>query len=119
MMIYYNGRELPYFNKAINFRNYQFCLIKKYISGLVAEVSAGYGINLKYYYKFASKIHSFEPSKNLYRILKKNVEIFSEPLNKNIKNKYNTIIYLDILEHITDDVSEIIKPYKTLKKMET
>jgi 2-polyprenyl-3-methyl-5-hydroxy-6-metoxy-1,4-benzoquinol methylase len=121
MKIYYNGWELPYFNKAINFRNYQSYLIKKYISGLVAEIGAGYGVNLKYYYKFASKIHLFEPSKNLYRILKKkikkkNLKIFSRPLNKNIKNKYNTIIYLDVLEHITNDISEIIKAYNALKK---
>jgi hypothetical protein len=121
MNINYNGWELPYFNKSLNFRNYQFYLIKKYIVGLVAEVGAGCGINLKYYYKLLSKIHLFEPSYHLYKILKKkfqkkNIKIFPKILNKNIKNKYNTIIYLDVLEHINNDRAEITKAYKALKK---
>ncbi len=105
MNIHYEGWELPFFNNARNFRNYQFHLIKKYIHGSVAEVGAGHGVNLQYYYKFASNIHLFEPSKNLGKILKKkfkkkNIKIFLKPFDKNSKNKYNTIIYLDVLEHI-------------------
>jgi hypothetical protein len=71
MNIHYKRWELPFFNSAINFRSYQFHLIKKYITGSVAEVGAGHGVNLEYYYKFASNIHLFEPSKNLFNILKK------------------------------------------------
>jgi hypothetical protein len=72
MNIYYNAWELPYFNRSLNFRNYQFYLIKKYIVGLVAEVGTGCGTTLKYYYKLSSKIHLFEPSYHLYKIIKKN-----------------------------------------------
>ena len=71
MNIHYERWELPFFNNARNFRNYQFHLIKKYIHGSVAEVGAGHVANLEYYYKFASNIHLFEPSKNLGKILKK------------------------------------------------
>jgi 2-polyprenyl-3-methyl-5-hydroxy-6-metoxy-1,4-benzoquinol methylase len=121
MNIYYKGWELPYFNRSRNFRNYQFYLIKKYIGGLVAEVGAGYGSHLKYYYRLSSKIHLFEPSYNLYKILRKNIKkkkikIFSKSLNKNSQNKYNTIIYLDVLEHINNDRAEITKAYRALKK---
>jgi 2-polyprenyl-3-methyl-5-hydroxy-6-metoxy-1,4-benzoquinol methylase len=121
MNVYYKGWELPYFNRSLNFRSYQFYLIKKYIGGLVAEVGAGYGSHLKYYYRLSSKIHLFEPSYNLYKILKKkfknkNIKIFSTGLNKNIKNKYNTIIYLDVLEHINNSRAEITKAYKALRK---
>ena len=36
----------------------------------------------------------------------------------NIKiNSFDTILYLDVLEHINDDASELKKAYKLLKKM--
>jgi len=121
MNIRYEGWELPFFDSAKNFRSYQFRLIKRYIFGSVAEVGAGHGVSLEYYYKFTSNIHLFEPSKNLRKILKKkfkkkNIKIFSKPFNKNSKNKYNAIIYLDVLEHINNDAAEIAKAYKALKK---
>ena len=37
----YDGWELKYFDKAFNFRNYQFELVKKFIRGRVAEVGPG------------------------------------------------------------------------------
>jgi SAM-dependent methyltransferase len=121
MISNYEGWELPYFNKARHFRNYQFFLIKKYIYGIVAEIGAGHGIILNYYYKLASKVYLFENSANLFEILKnkfkkKNIKILNKPLNKNSKNEYNTIIYLDVLEHINNDLDEISKAYKCLKK---
>lgn len=120
----YQGWELPYFNNAKNFRKYQFSLIREYIFGSVAEVGPGHGVNLLHYYKHASKIDLFEPSNNLYKILKRkfkkyNINIFNKYFHfsdKKNKRKYNTIIYLDVLEHITNDISEIIKAYNALKK---
>lgn len=47
--INYPGWELKYFDKALNFRRYQLSFIKKYISGEVAEVGPGNGVNLKFY----------------------------------------------------------------------
>jgi len=120
----YQGWELPYFNKAKNFREYQFSLTKEYIRGSVAEVGPGHGVNLERYYKYASKVFLFEPSNNLYNILKKkfkqnNIKIYKKYFNSldaNIKKKYNTIIYLDVLEHINNDTHEIAKAYKSLIK---
>ena len=118
----YQGWELPYFNNAKNFRKYQFSLIKEYICGSVAEVGPGHGVNLVHYYKYASKIDLFEPSNNLYKILKskfkkKNIKIFNKYFrfsDKKIKRKYNTIIYLDVMEHINNDTDEMEKAYKLL-----
>ena len=45
--IFYDGWELEYFDRAINFRNYQFDILKKYIKGIVAEVGPGNGSFLK------------------------------------------------------------------------
>lgn len=120
----YQGWELPYFNKAKNFRKYQFSLIREYIYGSVAEVGPGHGVNLLQYYKHASKIDLFEPSNNLYKILKKkfnkeNINILNRYFrlsNTQKKRKYNTIIYLDVLEHIQNDAHEITRAFKSLVK---
>jgi phospholipid N-methyltransferase len=85
--INYPGWELKYFDKALNFRRYQFSLIKEYICGEVAEVGPGNGVNLKFYQSEAKKIHLFEPSKVFIKKLKKN-----KNKNKNKKNKKKLII---------------------------
>jgi len=117
----YSGWELQYFDSSKNFRKYQYYLIKNFIKKYTAEIGPGNGENLDFYYKSTSKIDLYETSKNLFKNLKKkylkkkNIKIF----NKNFKskaNKYNTIIYLDVLEHIEDDKKEITKAFNSLKK---
>jgi len=119
--INYSGWELKYFDKSKNFRNYQLQLIKKFIKGVVAEVGPGNGTNLSYYIKYPKKIDLYEPTKkfclSLNKIFKKNKKIFI--FNKKFftkKNKYNSILYLDVLEHIKEDKKEILKAFKSLKK---
>ena len=102
-----------------NFRNYQLELIKTYLGKRLAEVGPGNGANLHCYYKYPKKIDLYEPSKNLYLNLKKKfkqkkIRIFNKKFNSNIK--YDTIIYLDVIEHIKNDVKEIKKAFKALKK---
>ena len=116
----YLGWELQSFDNANNFRNYQFSLFKKYIRGEVAEVGPGNGSLVKLYNNKVKKIYLFEPSKNLFinlkKKLKKNKKIYF--FNKKLKfktNSYNTILYLDVLEHIKNDKLEITKAYKALK----
>ena len=36
--------------------------------------------------------------------------------NHRIDTGYNSILYLDVLEHIKEDEKEIIKAYRSLKK---
>lgn len=117
----YSGWELQYFDSSKNFRKYQYYLIKNFIKKYTAEVGPGNGENLDFYYKSTSKIDLYETSKNLFKNLKKkylkkkNIKIFNRNFNSK-SNKYNTIIYLDVLEHIEDDKKEITKAFKALKK---
>ena len=115
----YPGWELKYFDKAENFRNYQFRFIKPYIKGKVAEVGPGNGVVLKRYINYSNKIYLFEPSKNFNKILKKinskKIKIFNKNFVKK-NNFYDTILYLDVLEHIKSDLSEFVKAYSSLKK---
>jgi len=119
--INYPGWELKFFDNSKNFRKYQLELIKDYINGKVAEVGPGNGMNLSYYINLPKKIYLFEPTlklfKNLKKNFKKNKKIYF--VNKKFqikKNNYNTVLYLDVLEHIKDDQSEIRKAISSIKK---
>ena len=120
MSINYERWELNTFDKAYNFRNYQFETILKYIRGNVAEIGPGTGQNITYYSKQINKLHLYEPSKDLYLTLKKKIKNSKiKILNKEFKatkNKFDTILYLDVLEHIKNDKKEIDMALKSLKK---
>jgi hypothetical protein len=116
----YNGWELKFFDNSKNFRNYQLSLIKDYLKGYLAEVGPGTGINLINYYKYPNRIDLFEPTKKLYFKLRrkfsrnKKIKFFNKTFGG--KKKYDTIIYLDVIEHIKNDKKEIIKALGLLKK---
>ena len=116
--IFYDGWELEYFDRAINFRNYQFDILKKYIKGIVAEVGPGNGSFLKYYIPLAEQIDLYEPSNNFIDNLKKIKNQKTSIINNNFTQKdnaYDTILYLDVLEHIENDENELEIAFKSLK----
>tara|TARA_Y100001958_G_C21203067_1_gene529453 strand:+ start:400 stop:1086 length:687 start_codon:yes stop_codon:yes gene_type:complete len=116
----YPGWELKFFDNSKNFRSYQFDLIKNYLHGQLAEIGPGNGINLLYYIDKPSKIDLFEPSKKHYSKLRKNFKKNKKVKIKNLsfagKGMYDTILYLDVIEHIKNDKKEIIKAFRSLKK---
>lgn len=113
----YSGWELKYFDKAINFREYQYSLIKNKIQGNLAEVGPGNAVLLKYYIKKTKKIYLFEKSKKIYEKLKKKLggKITIKNTKLDISKKFDTIIYFDVLEHIKDWKRELKKAYKCLR----
>tara|TARA_B100001063_G_scaffold170698_1_gene159875 strand:+ start:592 stop:1278 length:687 start_codon:yes stop_codon:yes gene_type:complete len=116
----YDGYELEYFDSAYNFRNYQISLIKKYLKGNLMEVGPGKGELLNYYKKYLSSIKLIEPNKKLFNLLKKKhinkkLNIENKRINK-VKNKFQTIIYFDVLEHIKKDLNEVHQAKKRLVK---
>jgi hypothetical protein len=115
--ILYPGWELKYFDKAYNFRQYQFKLIKNHLSGELAEIGAGTGLFIPFYKKVTKSITIYEPSINLFKILKRkyqNIRIFNKILIKNNK-LYDTIIYMDVIEHIKNYENELEKAAAQLK----
>ncbi len=118
---HYDGWELEHFDSSENFREYQYSLISKFISYNVAEVGPGNGSNAKMYIKNCKTLELFEPEKKLYlnikKVFKNNKKVkIKNKIFKKIKNKYNTILYLDVIEHIKNDKHEISKAYYSLKK---
>ena len=118
---FYEGWELKYFDKSNNFRNYQYEIFKNYIKGYVAEIGPGNGKNLSKYKILCKRIALYEPSFQLYQKLvnkynkNKNIEIINKIFPK-YRNKFDTIIYFDVLEHIKKDKDEVTKAFKALKK---
>lgn len=120
MNIKYNGWELKYFDNAINFRKYQLELIQSSIRGHVAEIGPGNGVIASKYKLLVKRVDLYEPTDLICKNLKKkfknsnNVSIFNKTLNT--KKKYDTIIYLDVIEHIKQDKKEVKKALNNLKK---
>ena len=118
---HYDGWELKLFDNSNHYRNYQFDLIKNKINGYLAEVGPGNGKNIFWYFSRCKTIDLFEPSYNLFNILKKRFSN-NKRINLNNKkflgksNKYDCILYMDVIEHIKNDKKEIKKAYRSLKK---
>ena len=108
----YPGLELENFDKANIWRRYIFLLIKKYLKNELLEVGAGIGSFTSNYEKNFTNITITETDENNLNELKKkysnnkNISISNE-IVKNINKKFNTIIYLNVLEHIKEDTEEI------------
>ena len=114
----YPGAELDNFDRAVIWRKYIFLQIKKFINGNVLEVGAGIGSFTSNYKDIPNQITLSEVDKeNLSKIKDKfkNTNFnFTSEITKNIDKKFDTIMYLNVLEHIKDDNEEISNAFKKL-----
>lgn len=112
----YAGKELALFAKARNWKAYVASLIKPHIQGSVLEVGAGIGTNFRLLRPgHNGRWLSIEPDTSCYRTLCIAMETkgsdFSA-LNCTIADVdddrvFDTVLYLDVLEHIEDDCGEL------------
>ena len=102
----------------------RYCLsfVKKYIKGDILEIGAGCGSFTRNYIKTDLKNITLTEldKKNIQDLNQKfknlkNVKVLNTTINK-INNKYDTILYLHVLEHIKNDQDEIREAAKRLKK---
>ena len=116
----YTGWELHNFDEANLYRTYQWSLIKKNISGNIWEVGTANWIYINKYIEIAKTITLVERTKKYFTILSKrynknkNINI-KKNLNALKKNSFDTILYLDVIEHIKNDKREINKAFSMLK----
>jgi len=120
----YPGNELEMFSKAKNWKKYMTRFIKPHIKGRVLEAGAGLGV-------MTSLLNSdqnaewilLEPDAKMAKLIQKKKD--DGILNKNctvingtIENAgvllFDTIIYIDVLEHIESDRKEIANSVKLL-----
>lgn len=116
----YPGKELEIFDKATFWRKYVHILVKNYIRENLLEVGAGIGSFTYNYKNNFSKITLTELDKNNILILKKRfkkskIKVYFK-YTKEIKKKFNTVLYMNVLEHIKNDKQEIKTALSKLNK---
>lgn len=122
-MIDYIGNELELFQHAKHWKGYFSSYIKKYIKGDILEVGAGFGVNTRYLVNDSVSSWTFiEPDAHLAdRIIEYTTElkILKKVIVGTLQNLecelYDTIIYIDVLEHIEASKAEIELIKKHLK----
>lgn len=123
----YIGSELELFSEARNWKAYYRQSIKKYLGAEVLEVGAGIGSTTEFLCRGNhQRWLCLEPDPQLAKTLNSYIASGSLPqccelkvgtlLDLNPKEKFDNIIYIDVLEHIKDDKSEIKNVYSHLKE---
>jgi SAM-dependent methyltransferase len=108
------------FDDAKFHRKYCMSFVKKYIKGEILEVGAGCGSFTRDYIKDDLQITLTETDNKNYEDLKvifkkkDNVNVSNEKIDQ-INKKFDTILYLHVLEHIEDDIVELRSVYEKLK----
>jgi len=116
----YPGTELDNFDKATFWRKYIYSKIKKFIKGDVLEVGAGIGSFTNNYKHIANKLTLSEVDPHNLEVIKKKFSEtkfhFTSKFTKDLNEKFDTIMYLNVLEHIKNDKNEISHAFKKLNK---
>jgi len=127
--IQYLGEELEIFQHAHNWKSYFASRIAPYFGTRVLEVGAGFGgTTVALTNRIEPKPEhwlSLEPDPRLFDGLKDNFErgvfpSYCEVMKGTVDNligtnfKFDTILYVDVLEHIEDDSGEIEKAMQLL-----
>ena len=121
----YSGRELDIFSSAENWKNYWSKIVRKYLGFNVLEVGAGIGTNSKILFNRENKRWvALEPDRLLCDEINKciskdnalsSIEVISGTLSNLSPNElFDTILYIDVLEHIENDFSELSKAHSHL-----
>ena len=107
----YPGKELEIFDKAVLWRKYIYFLVKKYIKNDLLEVGAGIGSFTKNYKNNLKNITLTELDKQNIKRLKKRFKDskikIKAKLTSKLNGKFNSILYMNVLEHIKNDKKEI------------
>lgn len=123
----YTGTELELFQHAKNWKNYFGGYLKPYLKGHVLEVGAGIGGTTPHVCDGSQKKWvCLEPDSKLYFELEKRIEgkqlpscctsIFGTTENISPLEKFDSILYIDVIEHIQDDKSELKRAKDRLSK---
>jgi SAM-dependent methyltransferase len=120
MSYHYVGSELTLFAAATNWKAYVGQVLGRYIAGRVLEVGAGIGGNTGHLDNpLVKEWTCLEPDPDLARLIRERVQGSKIPrtcriVTGTIENiprdaQFDTILYLDVLEHIADDRGELAR----------
>lgn len=119
----YPGKELEALSVAVNYHRWILAEFEPYLGKTVAEVGAGIGsVSKLILEKGIKRLLAFEPSSNMYPFLAENLkqERRAEAINDFFGPRYaqeglDSVIYINVLEHIEDDRAEMRSASEALK----
>ena len=122
----YFGKDLEDLTAAENYYKWIIEIFKPYLGNTVAEIGAGNGNFTKFLTgEKIKKIFAFEPSNNMYALLSDEfkddnrvttINKFFEEKHREFTNFFDSVLYINVLEHIENDEQELEYAYKTIKK---
>lgn len=120
---HYPGKELEAMSFAVNYHRWIVDEFKPYLGEVTAEVGAGCGSVSKLLLRsHIKRLVAFEPSKNLYPLLEEELrnEMRAETVNDFFgsayrENGFDSVVYINVLEHIQDDRAELTSALDALK----
>lgn len=121
----YPGGELEFFEGAQNWKTYWGSLVKPFLGDSVGEVGAGIGANTVGLSKDCPSWTCIEPDASLAARIEQrraageigpNCKVVVSKLNElSAEIRFDTILYIDVLEHIPGDSDELIEASKRLR----
>ena len=117
----YTGHELDLFLDARNWKRYWASVLCPYVSGDVLEVGAGLGANSEQLVNATVRsIHCLEPDEALADQLrsaarrKPSITVGTGTVDSLSGRSFDSIVYIDVLEHIQDDRGELANAARLL-----
>lgn len=126
MTSHYIGNELELFARATHWKAYWSQLLRPYLGSTILDVGAGIGTTTRLYGElpFASYL-ALEPDSVLAQRMQEEMADGLFPPNFRVEvgttsdlqpdQKFDTILYIDVLEHIADDRQELLRASEHLK----
>jgi SAM-dependent methyltransferase len=120
----YEGSELELFERAINWKRYWSAHVRGHLGQHVLEVGAGIGANTPYLNQGALEWVCLEPDGNMAAVLSRRQQAHDLPATRVVHATvsdlpptpiFDSIVYIDVLEHIKDDAAEVSAAAKRLK----
>jgi SAM-dependent methyltransferase len=119
----YTGKELEAMSAAVNYHRWIADELAPYLGEEVAEVGAGLGsMSRLLLARPIRRLHAFEPSTNMFPKLAENLR--GEPravaVNdffgaKQAGHGFDSVLYINVLEHVEDDRAELVHAREALK----
>ena len=117
----YFGKDLEAMSFATNYYKWILSELMPYFGNSVAEIGAGTGNFSKMLLETKiSSLVAYEPSCNMFPLLqealKKEVRVktVNDCFGKKIEEQFDSILYINVLEHIENDKAELIKAKNAL-----
>jgi SAM-dependent methyltransferase len=123
--VLYEGRDLEVLANMPNYYSWVMDVFGSHVAGHVVEYGAGAGAISSRLAPLADKLSLVEPSQNLVAVLRRRfetfpqVEVIGETLQAHVaqlsENAIDTIVLVNVLEHIEDDRAALTHLFRALK----